>query len=326
MNHRRGFTLIEILVSVSLSLILVGAAVTAFVQLRKMTQRVTVRMDLITRAETLFNQFNPRLTTVLQHAAFIIDTQPTSPAGAAIPTLRLVYMRGKESQNDWEQTENTFKDNSDTYWEMWEYRPDERRLYQANSRRAWTFKVDLAPGNPAPPVLAPPVNLWGFEFINFPKARRTVNPAAWWSTLDDNQLFPSMPRATPPAVPRSTPVCPPIVSANDHGDWGMLWRDLTPVGEGLTDLSLQVVSQDGTIRTFAAGAPATTWVAEGAWMDGRILDAGGRSADTAGFVYGTTCLAQRPVLLRMRFTLADPSSGISQIFTFSFQLPSVTGK
>jgi hypothetical protein len=106
----------------------------------------------------------------------------------------------------------------------------------------------------------------------------------------------------------------------------------------LESLDLQLVSHDGTVRTFsgswdaAAGTatvgavPVTTpWISPGLRMDGRAGDASGDLPPDAAWSWSTADAAQRPRLLRLRFTLREPSTSIVQVFSHSFLLPALAG-
>lgn len=287
-----GFTLIEILVSVGLSMVVLSAATAAVMQMRTMARRVTARMDLVARAETLSSQFSPRIASLMQHAALVIDARPITIGTRTTPGLRIAYMRGKEQQNDFQPGGTWFDANADAYWELWEWRQDEGRIYQACTPRSWSFTAAAWPA-------AAPASQANVPFMNFPRPRRTLPDPDWTSGMDDNQLYPIVPRAPAPGGS--------LVHSDDLGDWGMLMRQQLPVADGVTALAVQVVSGDGTVRDFIAGSPAVPWVVEGAWMDGRVA------------------VRVRPILLRLRMTLADQGTGVEQVYSFTFRPPSLAG-
>jgi hypothetical protein len=318
---RNAFTLIEILIGILLSLILLGVSTSAFIQMRTMAQRVEARLALNSRAETIFIQLNQRLSVAQQHAAFVIDPRPASIGGSNQPALRLLFLRAKEDQNDWNWSiQGWDSDTTDLYWDLWEYRPDERRLYQSHSRPYWDFRA------PNDNIAGLGANLKGKSFRNSPRPRRTLANPDWLSTMEDNQLF--------PMLPRTTPLSTSLVSSEDRGDWGILQEDLHLVCDGVKDLAWEAVSNDGTVRNFTAGTPATPWIANGVWMDGRSTDASNRQPGQSGWAYASTELPSRPRLLRLRLTLqralstdGPTTSGntIDRTYSFSFQLPAISG-
>lgn len=321
---RLAFTLVEILIGISLGMILLGMATTAFVQMRAMAQRVEARISLNGRAETIYLQLDQRLSVAQQHGAFVIDPRQASIGGTTVPALRLLFLRAKEDQNDWDWTMQSWDgDTTDLYWELWEFRPDEHRLYQASTPPYWDFKA------PNGPIAALGADLKGKSFRNAPRPRRTLADPDWMSSLEDNQLFPKL--------PRTTPISASLVATDDRGDWGVLQNELRLVCDGVKDLAWEAVANDGTVRTFTPGSPANPWVVAGVWMDGRSSDGANRQPGQAGWTYAGTELPSRPRLLRLRMTLQRPlrsdatgsaTSGavIEQTYSFSFQLPAISGK
>ncbi len=318
---RHAFTLIEILIGIGLGMILLGIATSAFMQMRTMSQRVEARMALNRRAETIYLQLTQRLSVAQQHCAFVVDPRPADINGTTTPALRLLFMRAKEDQNDWNWSVQSWDgDTTDLYWELWEYRPAEKRLYQASTPPYWNFK---AKDGTIPAIAA---DLKGKQFRNAPRPRRTLASPDWMGSLEDNQLFPQL--------PRTVPISTSLASIDDRGDWGMLRQELRLVCDGVKDLGWEVLGNDGTVRTFASGSPASPWVADGAWIDGRSTDAGNRQPGQAGWTFAGTELPGRPRLVRLRLTLERPlssdSSGsksatIEQTYSFSFQLPATSG-
>ncbi len=320
MNVRRGFTLIEILIGISLAMLLIGTATTAFVQMRTMASRVEARMALNRRAETLYLQLDQRLSVAQQHCAFVVDGRSADVEGTVKPVLRLLFMRASEDQNNWNwSAQNWDGDCTDLYWELWEYRPDEQRLYQATSPMYWDFR---APNG----MIAGLGDLKEQKFRNSPSPRRRLAAPDWIASLEDNQLF--------PRLPRTAPVSTSLVAVDDRGDWGVLRHELRVACEGVKDLTWEVLSNDGTVRTYNAGMSGAPLVADGVWMDGRSVDSSGRQPGQAGWTWTSTELPARPRLVRLRLTLqrataADnstkPGSQLEQTYSFSFQLPATSG-
>lgn len=333
----RGFTLIELLVSTGLSLLLAASAATAFVQLRAMQQRREAILVLHQRSETLHLALVQRLTQLTHHGVFVADARDTVVrSGSARPTLRLLWLRGKEDINDGDSgtiepnngyTATWRTENTDQLWQLLEYRPEERALYMASSRTQRSFTVDAA--NTA--MLNGSQDLRGHAFAIMPQPRRSLAGPDWWLALDGNQLFPDL---TVPAPTASDRTRPSLAHSDDRGDWGGLLADLRPLVSGLSELTVQIESQDGTQRTLQAGAvPAPSssasgsdpWIADGLRHDGALIDGAGLRPATAGWTWSTTAAARRPRLLRLRWTLTDQRSGIAQIFTHAVLLPGPAG-
>ncbi len=332
MSRARAFTLIELLVSVGICTALAAAAATAFVQIRTMVQRRDVLLGMHRSAETLHQQLTQRLSQTMQQGAFVVDASNVVRGGVSQPTVRLLYLRGKEQVNDWGvhfaggtfSSGAWFRENTDLYWELWEYRPEEQALYSACSSRQRSFTITAAFG-------APGANLTGQAFSILPRPRRTLASPAWWVTLDDNRLFPN---ATTPSLSDAHP--------DDIGDWTELQRGLRPVVTGLSEFAIAVEAQrpaaaaisgdplfraswDLATRTASSTGSSAALVLGGIRQDGQVPDLVGRKPDTTGWVWADSAAARRPRLLRLRWTHADAQTGIRQTFSHSFVMPGTTG-
>jgi prepilin-type N-terminal cleavage/methylation domain-containing protein len=330
MSRQRAFTLIELLISVGISAALAAAAATSFVQIRAMVQRRDVLLGMHRSSEVLHQQLAQRLSQVMQQGAFVVDASAVVRSGSAKPTVRMLYLRGKESTNDWavnfpSGTDGEwFRENTDLYWELWEYRPEEQALYSACSSRQRSFTISAAFG-------APGASLTGQAFSILPRPRRSLADPAWWVTLDDNRLFPN---AATPSVSDA--------HADDIGDWTELQRKLRPVVSGLSEFSVAIEAHrpaaattagdplysarwDPVSKTASSAGSAAPLILEGIRQDGQVADASGRSPDTVGWTWADTAAAKRPRIVRLRWTHYDGQSGISQTFSHSFVLPGSTG-
>jgi len=334
---RDGFTLIELLVSTGLSLLLAASAASAFVQLRAMQQRREAVLTLHQRSETLHLALVQRLSQLTHHGVFVTDARSTVVrGGAARTTLRLLWLRGKEDINDGDSgtiepnnglTATWRTENTDQLWELLEYRPEERALYSATSRTQRSFTVDAA--NAA--MINGAQDLRGQAFAIMPQPRRNLAGPDWWLGLDSNQLFPDL---TAPAPTASDQTRPSFAHIDDRGDWGGLLAGLRPLVSGLSELTVQIESQDGTQRTWqaSAGSPPSSsasgsnpWIAEGLRQDGALVDGAGLRPAAVGWSWSSTAAAQRPRLLRLRWTLVDQRSGVPQTFTHAVLLPGPAG-
>lgn len=330
-----GFTLIELLISVGISVGLAAVAAKAFSEIRTMVQRRDALLQLHRSAETVQLQLATRLSMSMPHQALVADAQ-TPPVGsvrAGLPTLRLLWMRGKEHPNDWSggiydngNNVSWYNENTDLYWELWEYRPEEQTLYVASSARAWSFTISGSFADPTGTL-----QLQNQTFKNMAQPRRVLGVApggaaeAWWTTLDDNRLFaPTRTSATSNA------------GTGDIGDWGHLQLRLRPVVTGMVELSVAMVPGDGSAAPVvtagwdAAGSPQATSTTTGGSspllyagirQDGFAGDAAGRVPGQNLYDWTASDAGRRPVLLRCRWTLADGRTGIRQTFSHSFRLP-----
>lgn len=307
---RRGFTLIELLLAVAVGVVLLATATTAFMQVRGMVQRRNAVLALHRDAAVIHAQFDRRLSAAAQHAVFVADARSVPRDG---PTLRLLFLRGKQQANDWERNANSqfqkdqwLTENTDLLWELWEYRPEEQALHIATSRRDRSFIAS-----------APPAML-GQRFAAMPQPRGDLAGPDWWSALDANQRFPADAAANP----------------DDLGDWGDLRRQLRPALAGVRAMDVEVLQHgggrtalaaawDGSAASASTPVGASPLIIPGLPVDGAAADAAGRLPGAAGWDWTTTRAAQRPRLLRLRLTLVDAATGIDQVFSFSLPLPAV---
>jgi hypothetical protein len=95
-------------------------------------------------------------------------------------------------------------------------------------------------------------------------------------------------------------------ATGDIGDYRDLLDRAVPITVNCSDFTVEVVAQDGGTYTTSAAADSS-YLANGQFVDGR----------------GGPDLARRPRLVRLRFTLAEPGTGISETFSFSFQPPAL---
>lgn len=204
--------------------------------------------------------------------------------------IQLIYMRGKEDVGDWRLWERT-RINTDLVWEGWRWSKLTAILSQGSSRPQRSFSYR------------------GQAYDALPQPRRFLDPVDPLSTLDDNRYFPHAVTAVP----------------GDYGDYSDLTDQLVPVLGQVSDLTIQIVAQDGTIDTVSTAAPAApvTLVRQGVWMDGRVGPA--LSATPTAAMYATSEIAKRPKIVRVLFTLTDsatdPRADLTQTFSFSFALP-----
>lgn len=200
-------------------------------------------------------------------------------------SVDLIFMRGKEDAWDWKLWKR-YKIDTDMVWEEWRWVKSKGIFYQTSSTPLRTFTNA------------------GQPYDALPQPRRYLDDTNPRTTLDDNRYF-----------QHST-------VAGDDGDGTDLANSLRPVLQNVSDLKIQLIAQDGTVSDLAAGANSVL-VRQGVWMDGRISDT--ISAAPTDAEYGTSSIAKRPKLIRLRFTLTDnavdPRAPLSQTFSFSFDLP-----
>lgn len=94
---------------------------------------------------------------------------------------------------------------------------------------------------------------------------------------------------------------------NDLGDYADLDENTAALAADCTAFALEIVCHDGSVHGFSEASTAT-WSADGQFVDGR----------------GGATVAARPRLIRTRFTLLDPATGVSESFSFSFLPPALS--
>jgi prepilin-type N-terminal cleavage/methylation domain-containing protein len=283
---RRGFTLLEVLISTAIAVTMAGISVGAYVQVRKTILRSEALLAMHDRAQGIYNAFYRDLQATMPDCAMVV----ASDQGG----VDLVAMRGKEDSFDFDPSTDNYC--SDLVWFEWRWKDGALSNGRSTAVRRFTANNRLVFGR---------VDYRGMGFVNLPQPRRWLDPAQPFATLDDNIYFPDASGAS-----RADPL--------DVGDRADLLRNLAPVAGGVRDLALQCVLHDGTVETFD-GSAARTLVIPGVWMDGRLAP---RLSDPPD--YPSSTVVKRPELLRLRFTLEDPRISLSQTYSFSFALPGLT--
>ena len=308
-----GFTLIELLVSTTIAMMMASVAVAAFLQTRNAVNRAEARLAMHVSAQTLYTHFQRVFSGLMQSCAVVLTStrRTTDPGtGATIPgAVSLTFMRGKESIDDWRfSAKNGIRYNSDLLWERWEWNGAKGIISSAVNQPTRAFQVNKS----FVPWTASGADYAWNSFRNLPQPRRWLDPVEPFKTLDDNVYFPT------PATPSVS-----LADVDDIGDYTDLKRDLTPVVDRIVSpapdtapaFALQVVAHDGTVTTVDDATTATT-VLQGAWLDGRLAATVG-----APQVFAGSDAAKRPKLIRVRFTMGDARTTLTQTFSFSFALP-----
>jgi len=130
--RRSGFTLIEVLMAVTIAIIVVSLCTSVVFQIRRMSDRAAARMAMARSSALVHAQLMQRVAAAAPGQAMVLEWK----AGR----MRLLFMRGVVDVNDWElgwdegNNDNnadysfwpTFS--SDQLWELWEWSRDERIL------------------------------------------------------------------------------------------------------------------------------------------------------------------------------------------------------
>jgi prepilin-type N-terminal cleavage/methylation domain-containing protein len=298
---RRGFTLIEVLVSVTLCTTMSVMCIISYQRMSAVIHRAEVRVARHSDAQTIFGNLHRSLSSMEQHCAFVVSSIAASAPGVVPATgvVSVTFMRGKENNEDWQWALQNQPYNSDLLWETWTWHQADQTLYTASSSPRRSFQV--------PQVFKPSGNTdFSSSIFNYlPQPRRYLDPVHPEWTLNDNMLFPADPTTSATSV----------AGGGDLGDWQDLQNQYLAALTNVSDCALQVVNFDGSVLPID-DTQTTTVVRNGAWMDGRI---GPTLATPVPFA--SSDLALRPRILRLRYTITEPGNGGSQTFAFSFALP-----
>jgi hypothetical protein len=333
---RHGFTLIELMISVTLAMLMSTMAILAFFKIHNLVTRSESRVAMHSDAEIIFSSLRRQLASTMQHCALVVrSTAATTGAYPATGKVALIFMHGKEDSDNFEQFDSSFPYNntdgrgndinSDLVWEEWSWNQATNTLSAGSSSNLRKFVVTR---NYTPPGGTADLQStqWWQDFDNLPQPRRWLDPAHPEYTLDDNRYFPP---AGDPTYATSQ------ASPGDVGDWSDLQNNLRPIQSQVTDFSLQVVFHDGRdVHPLTVDDTTTaTTVFSGVYMDGRMPAPGAPAGPTGQpqwpsclpgaappgqadlsltapqatpAQFPSTAIANRPKLIRVRFTLMDP--------------------
>lgn len=315
-----GFTLLELLVSTTLAMFIAASVATAFFQTRAIITRVETQLHLAEEARVIYQTLETSFASMQQSCAMVTLSTASDGSGATDPgTVALIFMRGNEDPHNFGAADYN---SSHLVWELWEWRRATGTIHAGVNRTpqegARSFKI----GSTFRPNGATDYN--GKSFTVVPQPRRwldPVNPTGGpvlsgppVSRLDDNIWFPA---------PSDTKVS--LVGSEDLGDYSDLRRSTAgPSFDRVTDLAFEIVPHDETLAPVrVADTATTTTVFQGVWVDGRLGTGANRQLATLdppqNFIGSDA--SKRPKLVRLRLTLTDPATKVTQTFSFSFSLP-----
>lgn len=294
---RRGFTLIEILVSVSIMMLLIGAAFTAFLELRSMTRRIQARQALCDTSRLVYARLRSECDAMVHVGAWWLRSTPTTTTLPTRPdgNVELIFLRGKTDTRDHHVGMSQQPALTDLVWTriFWDASTSELRLSASSSKRTIRLTQDWTSpsGRNYRSAYA--------AFLPVPVRQAGTDPAA---VLELNRIGNGDPA--------------------DVGDYTDLVRNGTPIILGCTDFAIQAVLVDGTTVDATTGASTS--------LAGDGLPISGRDVLIQNAV--TNAWQRRPRLLRMRFTIRapesrkDPATGlddpkelIQQTFSYTFR-------
>ncbi|MBN8524174.1 MAG: prepilin-type N-terminal cleavage/methylation domain-containing protein [Planctomycetes bacterium] len=313
MNDRRGFTLIEILVAVTLSMLMVTVAWNLFSQTQRVARRAQARLQLHAAAKSVYESLRRELIAMQQHCGLWLESK-TSPQG-----VELVFMTaamdeaGYQMKGTWGNVAVT-----DLVWSRWRWDGATRRLLCARNvtSRSWPFNtsIDGVPANPSATTETLRNDIQSVRF--WPQPRR-FTPGDALSGLDDNRWQ------------LTTAGGAAVGAGRNLGDWSDLQQRLSPACLGVESFKIELVlagrdAGSGNTRTRSAdGTFDDMFCAHGIRMDGvssaNVTDA---PATVAAAIAGFPAeIGERPAVLRLAFTLYDQAADVRIPFSFSIALP-----
>jgi prepilin-type N-terminal cleavage/methylation domain-containing protein len=312
---RRAFTLIELMVSIALSMLLVGGAWTMFSQVQRLAKRTQARLQLHATAKSIYESLRRDLTAMQQDCALWLRSP--GPSGGATGGIDLVFMtavaddQGFRLAGNAVSGDNFIETTTDLVWCRWSW----TGVAPSGSTEPWLYGRLLYARNAGSrdyrrrqfDTVTPSTGGVTYPILGYYKYGTPYNPQPRRMTagddvmgLDDNRW-----------------------SFNERaglniGDWSDLTERLAPVQGVVTACAIELV-QNGSdaggapLRVTADGGSPLAFCARGVRLDGLTEAATGISTRDE--------IAQRPSILRIAFTLQDPVTAVSQDFSFSIALP-----
>jgi hypothetical protein len=292
--NRRAFTLVEVLIAVTIAMAVSGIAVAAFRQFTILQTRIMARIAMHQSAMHIVDVLNADITTMHQGAAFFAEAEAP---GANDGSVRLAWMRPQVSDSEWSTYSGTdyIPWKSDLGWVLWTWDQQRQELLRGEfySRAGFVLRQPWVEN-----ISGRNRNFLNHQFFTIPQPRRLRGSA----TANDTTI---MPHATGSVMAHrlgdnafGTP------SPEDGGDWYQLRQTSVPIMRQVTDFAVQWLAADGSVVDCSTSHPGNRG-ADGVRLDGD----------------GAAAIAARPRLLRLRFTLRDPVHDLSQQFSFSIPAP-----
>lgn len=317
-----AFTLVELMVAVSLGVLVVAMTWTAFARAKSATTRAGARVALHQTAGVLQEAFERDVGNLAPALAIFVASSPSTTGSTRSETLDLVFMRSAAPLDKQFQRDDWDRYLADHHWVRWRF---VRTLEQQGA--GWTVISSALKRSTSTPI-----RFWnttsalagyaGYRWINIPRPLRDASQGV--ATLDNNHY----------GVPSGA--VSPTTDIGDIGDAQDLDRNEQFVSSQVTDFAIGWLRADGTAVQVAsdyAGAPIGI---NGLYLDvvgpdnGRYLDerqdpvasvpGPARVAGEAQYDYRPD-LEARPRVVRVLFRLKDKATQVEQTFAFSTAVP-----
>lgn len=332
----RAFTLIEVLLAITIAVALSGLAMAGFMQMRQVVKRNQVMTDLAQEAAYIQRRLEQDLATCNPGGQMRFERIPSIAAagsGYLEYGLRVSFLGQVPNLTPSNGNDNAFdtmykRYRNTTVWYGWEWRPPATST--GTNRLPGTFLTGRSSigDHHQTRTLTTPSGATRYEFYILPEVRRSSQ-----RDRDDNdlRLLPNIDVARSKLTDQTNLLPGRGLVTGDYTDLfgedtngngildatekdenqnGVLnLGQMAPLSRRMTALKLSWVDFGGSTTALStadgispAGGNADVRVVDGLYRDGR----------------DPTVLAQRPSVLRVVFTLADAATGINRTFSFSF--------
>lgn len=327
-RERSAFTLIEILIAITMAVALSGLAMVGFNQMRQVSRKNQAMTDLALEASYIHRRMEEDLAICQQTSQMRFERVP-SVADASYPAYALrVFFLGelpnRQPANGLDiPTNGSSEYPSPQVWLGWEWRPP--------SATTLSSVGSFSTGRTSPGQRTQVRRIGGtdYTFYQIAESRRSRKRSP---DDDDYRLLPNATAALAAAgltygmvTGDYTDVFGEDRNGNsifdageDANENGVLNKgQLAPLSLRMKSLELSWVDFAGNTTRLDATAGVSPTGSDAWWtQDLRVVD--GLYRD--GRIEATSVLGQRPAILRVRFVLMDPVTRLERAFSFSFCL------
>jgi prepilin-type N-terminal cleavage/methylation domain-containing protein len=286
-----AFTLVELLVSMALIAVVITTATTAFVHMLKTTRRLQAMQTMDATAKATYEDLNRKVTAM--HPGSAVWLNSTSSTNS----VELVFMHGKMSPYDFPDSKHEYDSGqemgfTDLLWSRWKWSKSTGILEVGDGRSGRWFLVNGAQARNywKIPSGSNMRNNYYSSFLSVPQPQRetgtTLSPNTAKDLLNTNSWQSG--------------------ESNDIGDYDDLLLNARPQLFDCSEFTIELRTVNGSTVT-ADGTSNLNWAAPGSYLDGR----------------NQSGLGERPTTVRIRFTLTDPATKTSNMYSFSCEAPSI---